>query len=114
MKACAKCGEQLEDRAKFCPICGEPAEDATPVAESATASEPAAPTPPNMAMKIMAAPALLLGAFMLVVVVITYYAGVVVVFDSFVQGAPPWMGIVTATVLLVIGVGAFFLVRPKK
>lgn len=110
-KSCVICGEPLEARYKFCPMCGRL------TALPAPGAEPGPPPKPNVLLEILAIPGMLIGAFLVVVVVITYYAGVASV--ALMMGAPLIVGIVLATVILfgVVGLAAWMFLRgraPKK
>jgi hypothetical protein len=76
---------------------------ATHAAPHAAPAAPAAHQPPGVLMIVLAVPAILLAIFLLAVVVITSYAGIVSAFLAF--GAPLWVGIVGSTLLLLLVVG---------
>ncbi len=107
MKVCAECGEQFTDRVTFCAFCGQPVEAVAAVAEIASGK-------PNVFLKILAVPAMLIGAFLLVVVLITYYAGTVSAVLA--SGSSLIVGIAAATagLLAVVGAIAFFVTRTRK
>ena len=102
---CRRCGESLEGRFKFCPMCGMPT--AVPVEEGP-------PPKPNVFLEILAIPGMLIGAFLLVVVVITYYAGVASV--MLMMGAPLIFGIIVATVILLgaVWLGVMYFLRGRN
>lgn len=110
VKACSKCGEQLEDRAKFCPICGTSVHAAV-APERTIAEHPNLKRSFSMGALI---PAVLLGIFLLAVLVITYYAGVASLVLAF--GIPLLWGIITATIVLfgLVGYGVNFYLHHRR
>ena len=108
MKVCTECGEEFSDRAVFCPICGQELVAAAPVAA------PVQGKSPSIVLKVLAVPALLFGAFLVVFLLITYYATIVSALLSI--GAPVIVGIIMATLLLFGSVGGtvYYFVRVKK
>ena len=106
MKVCSECDKQFNDHILFCGMCGQPLPEPIEVAPAVDGSSP------GIVMKVLAAPALLLGAFLVVILLITYYAGFVAAMLSF--GLPlPW-GIVAATVLLFGVIAALFVQRSTR
>lgn len=101
MKVCSECDKQFNDHILFCGMCGKPLPEPIQVAPATDGSSP------GIVMKVLAAPALLLGAFLVALLLITYYAGFVAAMLSF--GLPlPW-GIVAATLLLFGVIAVLFL-----
>jgi hypothetical protein len=107
MKVCSECDEKFNDHILFCGMCGKPLPEPLQVAPAVDGD-----SSPGIVMKVLAAPALLFGAFLAVVLLITYYAGFVAAMLSF--GLPLAWGIVAATVMLFGVIAVFFLHRSSR
>jgi hypothetical protein len=106
MKVCSECDEKFNDHILFCGMCGRPLPEPIQVAPAVDGASS------GVVMKVLAAPALVLGAFLGVILLITYYAGFVAAMLSF--GLPLAWGIVAATVLPLGVIAALFLYRSSR